>query len=103
MKHEEKKISDQHIKRLIENLTKEGDNQNAAMFVRGDSEFQEASFYIKGDIKLLASTFHHHMDNNEEFRRLILSIIGSFLAKNPEEERQFIAGLEVAKNHFGIN
>lgn len=103
MTHDEKKLSDQHIMKLIEKLTEAKDDQNAAMYIRGDSEFQEASFYIKGDFRLLAQTIQHHISVNDEFKKFIFAVVGSYLSQNPIEENEFIAGLELTKQTFGVN
>ena len=103
MTHDEKKISDNHILALINKLTEGKDDKNAAMYIRGDAEFQEASFYIKGDFRLLAQTIQHHITANEEFKKFIFAVVGSYLVNNEQDKKEFLAGLEITKQTFGIN
>lgn len=88
------------IKKLIENPN---DLQNAVLYIRGDAEYQNASVNIRGDARLVSQTIHYFLDNNEEFKRFILAVVGSWISKNPEDEKQFIAGVEIAKKTFSVN
>jgi len=59
-------------------------------------------FLPYGDARILANTIQHHMTANEEFKRFMLSMLGSYLSGNPEAEIEFLNGLAVIKNNLGI-
>lgn len=104
MNKEEKINLDLDIMNLVNKLIEGPTNtKDVVMYMRGDKEFNTASINIKGDIQLMASVIQHHMDNNPAFKQFILSVIGSWLAKNPIEEKMFLNGLEIAKQTFSIN
>ena len=103
MNKEEKQIMDQFIANQIKRVTEDKSPLNAVMYVRGDAEFNNASICIEGDSKLLAMTLIHHIENNLGFNQFITAVFGSYLAKNPEEEKKFLAGLEIMKKTVGLN
>lgn len=104
MNKEEKQNLDLDIMNLVNELIKDPtDTKDVVMYMRGDKEFETASINIKGDIQLMASVIQHHMDNNPAFQQFILSVIGSWLAKNPTEEKMFLNGLEILKKTFSVN
>lgn len=103
MNKEEKQIMDKFIESQIKRVTEDKSPANAAMYVRGDGEFNSAFFCIEGDVKLLAMTLIHHIENNPGFNQFITAVVGSFLAKNPEEEKKFLEGLEIMKKAVGLN
>jgi hypothetical protein len=103
MTKEEKQIMDQFLFNQIKRLTEDKSPLNAAMYVRGDAEFNNAAICIEGDVKLLANTLIHHIENNPGFNQFMTAVVGSYLAKNPEEEKKFLAGLEIMKNTVGLN
>ena len=104
MKAEEKTNLDLDIINLINKLIEDPTNtKDVVMYIRGDKEFETASINIRGDIQLMASVFQHHLDNNQAFRQLMLSILGSWMAKNPIEEKMFLNGLEMVKKTFSNN
>jgi hypothetical protein len=90
---EDKQEIDKSIVDLFEWI-KEGDKNNSILYIRGDNEAQTATLSIKGDVVLLANTFIHHMDKNDEFRQFFLSVFGSYLSKHPTQEYQFLAMLK---------
>ena len=93
---EDKQEIDKSIVDLFEWI-KEGDKNNSILYIRGDNEAQTATLSIKGDVMLLANTFIHHMDKNDEFRQFFLSVFGSYLSKNPGLEHQFLSKLKQFK------
>ena len=93
---EDKQEIDKSIVDLFEWI-KEGDKNNSILYIRGDNEAQTATLSIKGDAMLLAYTFIHHMDKNDEFRQFFLSVFGSYLSKNPGLEHQFLSKLKQFK------
>ena len=99
----EKAKVDKIILDAINSVVGKDNPQDAALYVRGDSKYQKASFYIKGHPMVLASTIHHHMTANEEFRRFMLAAIGSFVAKNPQAEREFMTSVNLVKQTPGVN
>jgi hypothetical protein len=104
MNQEEKANIDLDITNLINKLIEDPTNtKDVVMYLRGDKEFDTASINIKGDMQLLASVIHHHLDNNPAFKQFLLSVIGSWLSKNPTDERMFLNGIEIAKKTFSIN
>ncbi|MCE5332700.1 MAG: hypothetical protein LLF95_11260 [Bacteroidales bacterium] len=104
MTADEKTNLDLDIMNLVNKLIEDPTNtKDVIMYIRGDKEFETASINIKGDVQLLASTIQHHLDNNEEFKRFLLSVLGSWMAKNPIDEKMFLNGLEIAKKTFSIN
>lgn len=78
---------------------KQGDVDNSILYMRGDNEFKIASIIIKGDVMLLANTLIHHIEQNPEFGRFILAVIGSYLSKNPDKEKEFLEGLTNLKSY----
>ena len=88
------------VNKLIENPE---NTKDVVMYVRGDAEFNTASVNIKGDLKLMAQTLQHFLDTNPAFKQFILSVVGSWLSKNPAEERMFKEGLEILKKTFSMN
>ncbi len=102
MTPEEKKNINSRINELISVLIPAGSSTDSVMFIHGDTEYQNASLSIKGDVRILANTFIHHMVNNEDFKRFVLSMVGSYLSGNPEAEKEFLNGLLVVKNNLGI-
>ena len=104
MNQQEKIDIDLDIQNLIKKLIEDpNDVRNAVLYFRGDSEYQNASINMRGDARIASQTFQHFLDNNETFKRFILATIGSWMSKNPEEEKQFLNGLEIAKKTFSIN
>lgn len=104
MNKEEKTNLDLDILNLVNKLIEDPTNtKDVVMYMRGDKEFETASINIRGDIQLMASVFQHHLDNNPAFKQLMLSILGSWLAKNPVDETMFLNGLEMAKKTFSVN
>lgn len=104
MTQSEKKILDLDIMNLINKLIEDPTNtKDVVMYMRGDKEFETASINIRGDIQLMASVIQHHLDNNPAFKQFFISVLGSWLAKNPTEEQMFFNGLELAKKTFSIN
>lgn len=104
MTKEEKQNLDLDIMNLVNKLIENPENTNdVVMYMRGDKEFETASINIRGDIQLMASTIQHHLDNNKAFQQFFLSVLGSWLAKNPTEEKMFLNGLELAKKTFSVN
>lgn len=104
MKPEEKINIDLDITNLINKMIEDPTNtKDVVMYIRGDKEFESASFLIKGDIQLMASVIQHHLDNSPDFKQFFLSVLGSWLSKNPTEEKMFLNGLELAKKTFSVN
>lgn len=104
MNKDEKTNIDLDIMILVNKLIENPENTNdVVLYLRGDREFETASVNIKGDIQLMASVFQHHLDNNPAFKQLMLSILGSWMAKNPVDEKMFLSGLEMAKKTFSNN
>ena len=104
MTKEEKTNIDLDIMNLVNKLIEDPTNTNdVVMYMRGDKEFQTASINIKGDIQLMASVIQHHLDNNAAFKQFFLSVLGSWIAKNPTEEKMFLNGVEMAKKTFSVN
>jgi hypothetical protein len=104
MTKEEKTNINLDIMNLVNKLIEDPTNtKDVVMYMRGDKEFETASINIKGDIQLMASVIQNYMDNNAVIQQFILSVIGSWLIKNPEEKAMFLNGLEMAKNSFSIN
>ena len=104
MTADEKTNLDLDITNLVNKLIEDPTNtKDVVMYMRGDKEFETASINIKGDIQLMASVIQHYLDNNPSFKQFFLATIGSWLAKNPTEEKMFLNGLELAKKTFSIN
>lgn len=103
MNKEEKTNIDLDIFSLVKKLTEDKDPKDAVMYIRGDSEFQNAVVNIQGDVRLLAQTIQHHITNNEEFKKFIYATVGSYLSQNPLEETAFLEGIKITKQSFGIN
>jgi hypothetical protein len=102
MTSEEKKNINSRINELMGILSPTGSITDCVMYIHGDAEHQNASFSIHGDANMLVNTIHHHMTANEEFRRFMLAMLGSYLSGNPEVEMEFLNGLLVIKNNLGI-
>ena len=96
---EDKQEIDKAIVDLFEWIN-EGDPKNSILYMRGDVEAQTAILSIKGDVRLLANTFIHHMEKNEQFNQFFLSVFGSYLSKNPGLEFQFLATLKQLKENY---
>lgn len=94
---------DLDVMKIINTLVGPGNFNDAALYIRGDAEFQTASVNIKGDTRLLSQVLHHHIDNNEEFKRFIFATLGSYFAKNIEEEQKFNEGIKLTRHSFGVN
>lgn len=92
-----KKGIDQQIVDLFDWI-KEADKDNCVLYMRGDNEFQTATLTIKGDVRLLTAVFIRHVENHENFGRFIFAVFGSYLAKNPDKLKEFMAGIELVKN-----
>lgn len=103
MNKEEKTNIDLDIFSLIKTLTENKGETDAAMYLRGDSEFSNAVVNIQGDMRLLAQTIQHHITSNEDFKKFIFAIVGSYLSQNPIDETAFLEGLKLTKQSFGIN
>ena len=104
MTADEKTNLDLDITNLVNKLIEDPTNtKDVVMYMRGDKEFETASINIKGDIQLMASVIQHYLDNNPSFKQFFLATIGSWLAKNPTEEKMFLNGLQLAKKTFSIN
>lgn len=104
MNQQDKIDIDLDIQNLIKKLIEDpNDLKNAILYIRGDAEFQNASLNVRGDARIVAQTIQHFLDTNQEFKRFILATIGSWMSKNPEEEKQFLSGLEIAKKTLSIN
>ena len=103
MKKEEKANVDLDIMSLINSLVDKDNEQDGIMYLRGDKEFNQATVVIKGDVNLLAQSIQHHLDNNEEFKRFILAVVGSWLSKNPTEETIFYEGVGLTKKSMEAN
>lgn len=104
MNKEEKTNIDLDIMNLINKLIDNKENtKDVVMYMRGDKEFETASINIKGDIQLMASVIHHHLDNNAAFKQFFTSVLGSWLANNPIEEKMFLNSLEITKQSFKNN
>lgn len=103
MNKEDKTNMDLDIFSLVKKLTEGKDPKDGVMYIRGDSEFNNAVVNIQGDVRLLAQTIHHHIKVNEDFKKFIYATIGSYLSQNPEDEDEFLQGLEITKQSFGGN
>jgi len=103
MNQEQKLNLDLDISNLFKELVNKDNPVDAAMYVRGDAEFQHLTVNLQGDARVLAQAFHVHMGNNQEFKRLIFSIVGTYLSKNPQDEFEFNEGVKLVKQSFGIN
>ena len=104
MNQQQKTDLDLDIMNLINKLIETpNDTKNAVLYIRGDAEFNLASLNTKGDLKLLAQTIQHFLQNNTDFRRFILAAIGSWLNGNPEEKEMFLNALELVKKTFSNN
>ncbi len=103
MNQEEKKNIDSKVLNLINSLVETNSLKDCVLYVRGDAEFQNAVFLVKGNAALIANTIIHHIEKNVGFSDLILSTVGSHLAKNPEPEKEFMRGIELLKLGAGMN
>lgn len=103
MTADEKKQINARINELMAILSPTGSKTDAAMFLHGDTEHQNAAFSIHGDVRILANTIQHHIQHNEEFRKFIFATIGSYLSGNPEHEKQFFGGILAIKSNLGVN
>jgi hypothetical protein len=103
MTKEEKQNMDLDIINQIKAVTASQNVMNAAMYIRGDAENNNAMICIEGDVKLLANTLIHHIENNPKFNQFIMAVVGSYLCKNPDKEKEFNEGIILMKNSFGIN
>lgn len=96
----EKTDMDLDVISLIKKLTEDKDPRNAAMYVRGDAEFNVASICLEGDVKLLSATLIHHLANNVGFKQFLTAVLGGFLSQNPEEKKMFLAGLQLMEGPY---
>lgn len=104
MNKDQKTDVDLDIMNLVNQMIENPENtKDVVMYIRGDAEFQTASVNIKGDMKLLAQTLQHFLDTNPAFKQFLLSVVGSWLNGNPEEELMFLNGLETLKKTFIVN
>lgn len=91
----------QRIKEFIAEHGPEGDT---VLLVHGDHQNHQAHFNIFGHPQETAMAFAALLDNeNSDFKRFIFSLLGVYLAKNPEDLKQFMQGIEVAKQTPGVN
>lgn len=80
------------------------DTKDSILLVHGDKANQKARFQIYGDVQSMAMTFAALLDSEKsEFKRFIFSLLGVYLAKNPEDRQMFMNGIEVVKNTPGVN
>jgi len=100
---EEKKQINARINELMGILAPTGSLTDAVIFVHGDAEHQNAAFSIHGDSRLLANAIQHNLSANEEFKRFMFAMFGSYLSGNPEDEKAFLNGLVIVKNNLGTN
>lgn len=103
MTKNEKQNIDLDVLNLVNSLVEVNSLKDCILYIRGDAEFQNAVFVIKGNVQLVANTIIHHIDNNDEFKQLLFSTIGTYLSKNPDDEKQFYAGIDAVKQTFGMN
>lgn len=100
MTSEEKKIINARINELIAVLTPKGTTTDASFFIHGDEEFQTTLFSMHGEPRLLAKSFHRHMDNNPEFKRFIISVIGSYISGRTEDRIMFMNNVGLTSGMF---
>ena len=85
------------IKKLISTYQTD-DGKDSILIVHGDKANQKARFQIYGDVQSMDMAFAALLDNDKsELKRFMFSIIGTYLAKNPEDEKMFMSGIEEVK------
>ena len=92
------------IEKLIDAYQSD-DTKDSILLIHGDNANQKAQFKIYGSPQSAAMAFAALLDNDKsELKRFIFSIIGTYLAKNPEDHKMFMRGIEEVKKHApGIN
>ena len=81
------------------------DSKDCILLINGDNVNKKAQFSVYGDVQQVAMAFAALLDSeNSNFKRLIFSIIGSYIAKNPEDEKMFMRGIDEVKKYTpGVN
>lgn len=100
MNQEEKMNLDLDMMKQFRELV-DSDKRNAVLYMRADTEYHQLTVDLEGDSRILASAFHHHMDNEEEFRRFMFATIGSYISCNSEYKKEFLAGLNMTERIIG--
>nr|WP_319265263.1 hypothetical protein [uncultured Draconibacterium sp.] len=97
MDKQQKIDTDLDIQKLIKELVTEDEFRNAVLYLRADSQFDTSSIHVQGDARLLSASIQHQLHTNPRLKQLIFASIGSYLAKNPEAEQEFNAGVKLVK------
>ena len=104
MTPEDKLNIDLDIVNLMSKITlNPEEGKDAALYIRGDSEFQTASINIKGDARIMAQTIQGLLDNNPAFKQFMFSTIISWLSQNPNQQKEFLAGVDLMKEKLNFN
>ena len=92
------------IEKLIDAYQSD-DTKDSILLIHGDNANQKAHFKIYGNPQSAAMAFAALLDNDKsELKRFMFSIVGTYLAKNPEDHKMFMRGIEEVKKHApGIN
>lgn len=83
----------------IDALEALSNGNSCSLFIHADVEEKISHMHLKGKSNILAMAFGNKMEHNEEFRRIMLSILGSYLTNNPKHKEEFLAALDMDSNH----
>lgn len=78
----------------INKLNATSNGQSVSMFIHTDIENELGVIQLKGNAKILSEVICTKMRKDEEFKRLMLSILGSYLSNNPKDKESFLIGLD---------
>lgn len=92
----------QEILSLLEELNTESKGVGS-LFIIGDNIDGLVQISIKGDMPVLAQAFGSRLERNDEFKRLMFSMFGSYLSNNKEDKEVFLNGLKLDNNPINLN
>lgn len=98
-----KQIRDAIRANIIELLSKLERPRAGSLFVCGDIDDVEGMVVMKGDLSVVAQAIGQTMETNETYRDVMLSFVGAYLSRNPEEKAIFIDTLELDDSSINLN
>ena len=99
----QRKLVRQQMTAMAHLLCDGDDAADAVLLINVDKDNQVANTFHLGDVQLLGGAVISHLENNIPFRQFVFAAVGAYLSKNPEIEREFLSGLNLAKNVSGLN
>lgn len=91
----------ERINKVIQEHESKGES---LIIIHGDKVSQTANFNLYGDPQSAAMAFAALLDDKDsDLKRFIFSILGVYLAKNPEGLAMFLRGIEMSKQTPGVN